>query len=263
MKVFYRIIYALFVGILFLYAHRFAITKTGDKYIKIEGKKAFEENSTNKYRFFYAPLGYHKDNETYVVNKDGFTIRFFEVDKVFYTRRGDVKIEEYFYIVVEYDKFTIPKEFPQRYWFRLLNGEEMITYKIYQFRDFPFSVIVDENEQSLISLDEILSNNYNEIEILLYEDDEEEILMNEDISILRTDLKMEKEILKDYKDLNYLESVGIYPANNELKFMYIYYLIMVAFLVLVTITTYLLFFYVPKMLGKTEPSNHFNKQKKD
>lgn len=261
MKVFYRIIYALVVAILLFYVHRQANEKTANKYFEVEGTKAFSDDNPDKYRFFYSPLGYHKKEPTYAITKSGFKIQFFEVNRVFVNRKKDVKADEYFYIIIENENYPLLKEFPQRYWFRFINEEEKLAYKIYQFRDFPFSVVVDEEEKSLIDAAKIIAGNYQEIEIILFEDDEEEILVKSELEVSSEDLIIKNEVLKGYQEEEYLNSKGIYFVEeiNHSSYLYIYYLIMAAYLVGVIITTYLLFFFIPKKMGRKKPSPHFNK----
>lgn len=263
MKVLLRILYALVVALLFVFVQNYAHSVAADKYFQEEGLKAFVDSNPDKYRFFYGSTGYHKKEATYTIKQNDFTIQFFEINKVFKNKEGDVKVEEYYYIMIDHPTFVIPHQFPQVHYLRFSNDDATESFRVVQFKRLPFSVVVNNEEEGLIDALDLINKGFTKIELIEYYSEENEIILAEsNVEMLEEHLTIKNVVEDNYNNIDVLNENGIFtklPIESS-EYAYIYYLIMIGYIIIMIIVTYFIFFFRPKKLGKEKPSKHFYKK---
>lgn len=244
MRIIGRIFYAFAVAIFLIAAHNFGTTLSADKYFANEGLKIFNENGEDKYRFFYGSTGFHLNDPTYIIENNQYKVQFFEINKVFKNNKGDIKVEEYFYIIIDHPEKVLTTDNPQRFYMKFYTNNGPYTLRIHQFRNIPFSVVVNDEDEGLLDINDLTSRKITKYEIIDYADELETVISTGKLDIKETDLVIKRHVIDNYNNEEYLNSKGINIKYkfNATKYNYIYFIVMGGYLVSISLITYLLFF---------------------
>lgn len=256
MKVLGRILFALLLAIFLPVFNNIANSVSANKYFESEAKAIFNDKTNeDRYRIFYGATGYHRSEPLYSYYIGGYNINFFEINKVFVNKKKDVLVEEYLYIMIDNDDKILTIDSPQKYYFRFVmeDKNENITYRIHQFKNLPFSTVVDNDDRALISTDIFKDNKVVKFEMFDYDENEpkdrrELILAEAKLEINTDDLLMKETTIKHYNDLDILsenEILTVYKADTK-KYSKVYSGIMISYVVIVIISTYFVFFFKKK-----------------
>jgi len=245
MKVFGRIGFALLAALLLVAVHNFATRMTADAYFDKVGNEIFTNSKDNyKYRFFYGSTGYHLDEPTYKFEFNNYLIQFFEVNKVFVNKEKDVKVEEYFYIMITHPSEVLNSTKNKQIVLRFHSPIEIYDYHIQKFKTIPFSLVVDEKQSGLIEAQGLIKKNIQSIDIVEIVGEQNVRLASGDVSFDSNDLVIKNHVYTKYNDESYLNSQGIYlklhPDSSD--YNYIYVLIMLAYALIVIVIGYFLYF---------------------
>lgn len=244
MKVLGRIFFSFFAAILLIASHNFGTTLSADKYFAEEGLKIFNENGEDKYRFFYGSTGFHLNEPTYMIENNGFKVQFFEINKVFKNKKGNIKVEEYFYIIIDNPDRVLTTDNPQRYYLKFYTNNGPYTLRIHQFRNIPFSVVVDGDDKGLLDVNDLIDRKISRYEIIDFKDEIETVISAGKLSIKEEDLVIKQHVIDNYNNEEYLNSQGInikYQFDAS-KYNYIYFLVVGGYILSISLITYLLFF---------------------
>lgn len=242
MKVIKSILFALTVTLLFRLVLSITSSYVSDLYFDKEGKEAFVDSNPDKYRFFYGTTGFHKKEATYTLEDNDYKVQFFEIGKLFKNKNNDVKVEEYFYIMIDNPNKILTIDNPQIYYIKFLNNQkEELTLRIFQFKELPFSVVVNEDDEGLINVSDIYSKNYNKV--IIYDDSTKENLFEQIINLNENDLTIKDKLLEFNNDLEELKIYNIYnPIKVSTKYNWILYLVIILYVILLTIVMYFMFY---------------------
>lgn len=256
MKILGRILFAFTVAIFLPVFNNFADSKSSEKYFNTEAKEIFNDlDNEDRYRIFYGSTGYHRQEAFLSYHINGYNINFFEINKVFVNKKKDVLVEEYLYIMIDNPDKILTIDSPQRFYIRFVmeNKKDNITYRIHQFKNLPFSTVVDNDDKALISTDMFKENKVVSFEIFDFDDDQpkdrkEIVLASSSLTINTDDLKMKNITYDHYNDLEILEENKIltrYKTPTK-RYTPIYVGILIAYIVIVIVSTYFLFFFKKK-----------------
>lgn len=248
MKILGRIGYALLIALLLFFFHNFGTRLAADKYFANEGIEIFTSNGEDKYRLFYGSTGFHLDEPTYSFIDNDYNIQFFEINKVF-EREDEIRVDKYFYIMIDHPTHILTIDNPQRYYIRFVTDDEPITLRVHQFREIPFSIAINDENKGLIVVDDLIDKNISKFEVIDYivfgADEQETILASADITFDADDLLIE-DIVKDKYSNNWratFDNDVFKPYKYDASdYNYIYYLTMLVYVIVVVATTYLVYF---------------------
>lgn len=266
MKILGRILFALAAALLLIFFHNFGTRLTADKYFAEDGKEIFMSNGPDKYRFFYGATGYHLAEPTYSFVVNQYQIQFFEINKVFINKEKDVKVEEFYYIMIDHPTNVLTIDNPQRYYLKFVTGDEPITLRIHQFREIPFSLVVNDEDKALITVNDLIGKGITKFELIDFQDPNETILGESNISFKEEDLVIKDVVTTNYNNKEVLNQHHIYTKYqiDASKYNYLYYLTIAVYFVFIGITTYFLYFFNKNRTRKNKPTprstydNRFN-----
>jgi hypothetical protein len=270
MKILGRITYALSIALLLFFFHNFGTRLTADKFFANEGKDIFLNDGEDKYRLFYGSTGFHLNEPTYSFLDNDYNIQFFEINKVF-EKEDDLKVDKYFYIMIDHPTHVLTIDNPQRYYIKFITDDEPITLRVHQFREIPFSIAINDENRGLIDVNALIGQNITKFEVIDFvvfgEEVEETVLASANITFSEDDLVIE-DIVKNTYDNNWRADFNndVYKPYkyDASQYNYIYYLTMLLYILIAVFTTYLVYFrHSEKKINKKRLANQQVKEIKN
>ena len=269
-KVFGRIGYALLAGFIFVACFYYASTAMFEKYINVYGEETLNSTSSEKFLFFYGPVGYHKKTAMKSFVSNGVELHIFEVNKLMVNEQEEFKVDEFVYIVVYNGNEPIYSSDDMVYIVSFVTseldefGENVeIMFRIQRFRQLDVSMPVNENGEALISKDALVNKNIIRVEVKEWVYENPKVFLSETTEIKEEDFQIKEPLLLHYKDNDTLQGYGIYPKieYDAKEYGYIMAITMSIYGVLLIGVTYFVFFHHKRVkLGRVKPSEHFDKK---
>lgn len=252
MKILGRIVYALIAGIILLYVLNISESIITAKYFEKYGPTAALQKDDE---FFYGGSGFHLKDPTIQINKDGYEIKFYEVNRLFvHNKTNEKKVDEYLYILIYDNNNIINPNSDQEYFLSFYNQTEDSYYdiSIRRFRELDVFVAVylDSNEMSSLLVKEaFLDQSLDEVSLIKESNDGRITLVTDSFHIEEADFVI-KDILLNHYDVR--ENLGVYDKtiHSTQEFQSTYYLATGIYMGLLILTTYFVFFFDFKKLRR-------------
>lgn len=258
MKILGRVLFALLCVIVFIFALNYSEQIRTSFYFEKYGQAALEKAKTDEkqYQFFYGATGYHKNEPLYKVSSGDISMYFYEVVTLEKNKQGDIRDNTYIYTIIVSE--TTPLEKPKNHLLlrfkdssievdNPLYDESYGDFSVVRFRNLPMFVAVNEAIKIHIDKDEFINKNFDLVELYFVDDDRNfETLLSEPITINESDFQMAEVVLELYEDHDTLVNTHkIFPKQVHImsEYDYIFYIVVIAVLVLIGLMTYFTFFF--------------------
>ncbi len=262
MKVLGRVVYALFMVILFWFMYDYAVTSMTNQYIGKYGKEALSSQPVN-YDFFPSTVpGYRYEDVLYQKEIDQYIITFHEMVLV-ESKQNELLTKEYVYILIHDVETSIEPSMKFQITYQNVDEttyERFIMFPYRQFRNLMTVLSADED----VYIPKALLDHPNALSYQLIIG--ENIVVSEDLPLF--DFKINT-ILQDQFvenqpfDQEELRELGVitYVPHRISEFMSTLWIAMGVYLIILVLFTYFTFFFKKKYLGKQKPTEGLQKDK--
>ena len=252
MKIFGRVVYALLAVFTFWFVLDYARGSMTIQYFENEGKEAVELSDDV---FFYGSArDYNQRTAIYESENLGYKISIYEIADARITN-NNIEVNSYAYIMLKSDNsMTTP------YYLRFSNGVDTLDVEFMKFRTLNIMMALNQEMTEFgVAKEVILDKTYTEILLL---DEYKNTIFTESFSVLESDFIIEGRLTSYYDQneilpLTELVDFDIYPAfTHEMdQYMSTLWVSLIVYLVILILSTYIVFFAKKKYLGKKKPSD--------
>ncbi len=252
MKIFGRIIYALLAVFTFWFVLDYARGSMTIQYFENEGAKAVELSDDI---FFYGSArDYNQRTFLYETNNQGYEISIYEIADVSIINEG-LLVDTYIYIMLKSDDIM-----STTYYLRFSDGTNTIDLEFMKFRTLNIMMALNQDMTEFgVSKEVILENEYTEILLL---DQYKNTIFSDTFELVESDFIIEDKLTSYYDQneilpLTELTDFDIYPAfTHEMDdYLSTLWISLIVYLVILILSTYIVFFAKKKYLGKKKPSD--------
>ncbi len=252
MRIFGRVVYALLAVFTFWFVLDYARGAMTIQYFENEGAEAVELEDDI---FFYGSArDYNQRTPLFVSSKEGYTVTIYEIADTSIISE-EIHIETYIYVILKSSDLM-----NNTYYLRFSNGLESLDVELMKFRTLNIMMgLNDQKTEFGISKDIILGSNYTEVLLL---DQYKNTIFTDSIELNQNDFILEDRLTIYYDEnkilpLTELTDFDIYPAfTHEMDaYINILWYSLITYLVVLILSTYLVFFAKKKYLGKKKPSD--------
>ncbi|XFA98360.1 hypothetical protein ACAG96_05710 [Candidatus Izemoplasma sp. B36] len=251
MRIFGRILYALFAVGLFLLAFTYSRDIMMTKYIEdVFGNSLTDENSEYpKYYYFYTSIpDYHNVNPIIEIDSNGYEIMGYEVLQADINNDNELNVETFLYIIVYSDTIQLTNvEYLQ---FENTTNGNTLDINLSRFKTLNVLNGVNERGYVYLEKDLFLDEDFNKISLI---DNSDNILVNENVDIEETDFiiktfienyYLENGDLPNIDDLSGLSDNDVFPNKPHVatEYAYIFNIAMAVYFVVIIIMTYMIYF---------------------
>ncbi|MDO9629656.1 MAG: hypothetical protein Q7I99_07120 [Acholeplasmataceae bacterium] len=252
MRVFGRVVYALLAVFTFWFVLDYARGAMTINYFENEGAHAVEIHDDI---FFYGSArDYNQRTALFETDSLGYTVSMYEIADA-NTRGQEIVVSSYIYIMLKSDDLM-----NQVFYLRFSNGTDQLDVEFMKFRTLNIMMGLNDLKTEFgIAKETILEKNYNEIMLL---DQYKNTIFTKSISLEESDFIIEGRVTSYYEQndrlpLTELIDFDIYPAfTHEMDaYINILWISLITYLVILILSTYIVFFAKKKFLGKKKPSD--------
>lgn len=252
MRIFGRVVYALLAVFTFWFVLDYARGSMTIQYFENEGAQAVElEDDT----FFYGSArDYNQRNALYESSDQGYTVSIYEIADAS-IKNNEINVDAYIYIMLKRDDLL-----GSLYYLRFTDGTNQLDIEFMRFRTL--NIMMGLNQEKIefgISKEVILENNYTQVLLL---DQYKNTIYTDTFELVAEDFTIEERLVAFYNDneflpLTELTDFNIYPAfTHEMDaYMSTLWISLIVYLVILILSTYIVFFAKKKYLGKKKPSD--------
>ncbi len=251
MRVFGRILYAIFAVGLFLLAFTYSKDMILNKYLEdVFATSLTDENSEYpKYYYFYSSIpDYYKSDPIISVQENGYEIMGYEVLTYDIDNDNNLNLNEYVYIIVYSDTEDLSQV--DHIYLENSSTEDQVDINLQRFK--LLNILNGVNDIGTVYLDKdlFLSGNYDSINLTNHEGD---ILVNSNFALSENDFTIHNFIEKFYADNGKVPAISdfenmsgnnIFPYIHRIAtgYAYIFYIGMGIYFTVIIVLTYLIFF---------------------
>jgi hypothetical protein len=252
MKIFGRVVYALLAVFTFWFVLDYARGSMTIQYFENEGREAVELSDDV---FFYGSArDYNQRNAIYETESLGYTISIYEIADARITS-NDIIVDTYAYIMLKSEDVMT-----SAYYLRFSNGVDMIDVEFMNFRTLNIMMALNQEMTEFgVSKEIILEKEYTEILLL---DEYKNTIFTKTFELNTSDFIIEDRLVSYYNQNNILPlteltDFDIYPAfTHEMdQYMSTLWVSLIVYVVILILSTYIVFFAKKKYLGKKKPSD--------
>lgn len=252
MKIFGRVVYALLAVFTFWFVLDYARGSMTIQYFENEGNEAVELDDDI---FFYGSArDYNQRTSLYETSLDGYSISMYEIADANITN-DSLAIDTYVYIMLKSNDILSDK-----YYLRFSDGSETVDFEFMKFRTLNIMMVLNQELTEFgVSKEVILDNQYTNILLL---DQYKNTIFTTPFEIQASDFIIEDRVTTYYNQneilpLTELIDFDIYPAfTHEMDaYMSTLWTSLIIYLVVLILSTYIVFFAKKKYLGKKKPSD--------
>lgn len=251
MKLVGRILYALLAVFTFWFAMDYARGAMTLKYFENEGQTAVEEGDDV---FFYGSAhDYNQRGAIDTINQSGFTISFYEIADV--KTSPAFEVTPYLYVILRSEDIL-----QDTYYLTFIEGETSLELTFYPFRTLNIQMVLnqDHNEYGILA-QTVIDGHYSTIQLL---DTYKNVVLEAPLSFNESDLVLEDTITSYYEEHEELPFMAltdhsIYPriTHDYSHYISIMYVAIGLYVLVLIVSTYIVFFMKKKYLGKKKPSD--------
>lgn len=213
MRVFTRVLYAIFVVGVFLWVYKYSIDRIEEKYWRESfGASLVDENSElPEFYYFYTSIpDYHKTDPIVNIDVDGYQIRGYEVATTEILEDQTIEINDYIYFIVysPNQDLSVVKNIV------LTDGENEFNISLVQFK--LLNILNGVNEEGMVYLEKSLffESAFTTIKLTgLYGD----VITESDFTIEETQFTVKAELENFYQEYNKFPSEEDINLLNEEK----------------------------------------------
>jgi hypothetical protein len=252
MKIFGRVVYALLAVFTFWFVLDYARGSMTIQYFENEGAKAVELEDDI---FFYGSArDYNHRNALHISNDQGYTISIYEIADAS-IKNNELDVDTYTYIMLKSDDLL-----GNLYYLRFTDGSNHLDIEFMRFRTLNIMMGLNQEKTEFgILKDVILANNYTHVLLL---DQYKNTIFTDTFELATEDFIIEDRLITFYNEneflpLTELTDFNIYPAfTHEMDaYMNTLWTSLIVYLVILILSTYIVFFAKKKYLGKKKPSD--------
>ena len=250
MRVFTRVLYAIFVVGVFLWVYKFSIDRIEEKYWRESfGASLVDESSElPEFYYFYTSIpDYHKTDPIINIDVEGYQIRGYEVATTEILEDQSVEVNDYLYLIVyspDQDLSIVKNVI-------LTDGETEANISLTQFK--LLNILNGVNDEGIVYLDKdlFLETTFNTIKLT---EEYGEVITESNFNIEETEFTLKKDLEDFYNEYNKLpddedidllseEKIGIQVIHDDIKLDgSILLLNMALYFIGLVIFTFLIFF---------------------
>ena len=252
MKIFGRIVYALLAVFTFWFVIDYARGSMTIQYFENEGAEAVELSDD---LFFYGSArDYNQRTSLYESSNEGYTISIYEIADASIVSE-ELILDSYIYVMLKSDEIM-----SSTYYLRFSDGTNTIDFEFMKFRTLNIMMALNQEMTEFgVSKEVILENEYTEILLL---DQYKNTIFTDTFELVESDFIIEDRLTTFYDQndilpLTELTDYDIYPAFTHEMDAYIstLWISLTVYLVILILSTYIVFFAKKKYLGKKKPSD--------
>jgi len=252
MKIFGRVVYALLAVFTFWFVLDYARGSMTIQYFENEGAQAVELEDDI---FFYGSArDYNQRNALYESSNQGYTVSIYEIADAS-IKNNDIQVDSYIYIMLKSNDLL-----SNLYYLRFTDGTNHLDIEFMRFRTLNIMMGLNQAKTEFgVSKEVILDKEYSEVLLL---DQYKNTIFTDTFELLADDFVIEDHLVTFYNDneflpLTELTDFNIYPAFTHEMDAYLstLWVSLITYLVVLILSTYIVFFAKKKYLGKKKPSD--------